>query len=100
MPGAAAAHVPRRRHQREHALLRRHLPGAGEARRLLLARRALRSALVQRVVRAGHYGKLVFLAYFNAGVRAVDVRDPFRPREAGYFLPATTPTTDTRCVDV
>ena len=47
-----------------------------------------------------HYGKLVFLAYFNAGVRAVDVRDPFRPREAGYFIPATTSNTDKRCVDV
>jgi hypothetical protein len=47
-----------------------------------------------------HYGKLVFLAYFNAGVRAIDVRDPFRPREAGYFIPAVTPNTDKRCVDV
>jgi hypothetical protein len=47
-----------------------------------------------------HYGKLVFLSYFNAGVRAVDVRDPFRPREAGYFIPAVTANTDKRCVDV
>jgi len=47
-----------------------------------------------------HYGKLVFVAYFNAGVRAVDVRDPFRPREAGYFIPAVTANTDKRCVDV
>jgi len=27
-----------------------------------------------------YYKRLVFLAYFNAGVRAVDIRDPFRPR--------------------
>ena len=47
-----------------------------------------------------HYGKLVFVAYFNAGVRAVDVRDPFRPREAGYFIPAVTANTDKRCLDV
>jgi hypothetical protein len=30
-----------------------------------------------------YYGRLVFIAYFNAGVRAVDIRDPFHPREAG-----------------
>jgi hypothetical protein len=47
-----------------------------------------------------HYGNLVFVAYFNAGVRAIDVRDPFRPREAGYFIPAVTANTDKRCVDV
>jgi hypothetical protein len=46
------------------------------------------------------YGKLVFLAYFNAGVRAVDIRDPFRPREAGHFIPAVTSNTAPRCVDV
>lgn len=33
------------------------------------------------------YNKLVFLSYFNAGVRAVDVRDPFNPREVGHFIP-------------
>ncbi len=46
------------------------------------------------------YGKLVFLAYFNAGVRAVDIRDPYNPREAAFFIPATTPKTDPRCVKV
>jgi hypothetical protein len=45
-----------------------------------------------------YYGKLVFLAYFNAGVRAVDIRDPFHPREAGFFIPAVTANTDKRCV--
>jgi hypothetical protein len=47
-----------------------------------------------------YYGKLVFLAYFNAGVRAVDIRDPFHPREAAFYVPAVTPNTDTRCVKV
>jgi hypothetical protein len=47
-----------------------------------------------------YYGKLVFLAYFNAGVRAVDIRDPFHPREAAYYVPAVTPSTDQRCVKV
>ncbi len=45
-----------------------------------------------------YYGKLIFIAYFNAGVRAVDIRDPFNPKEVGFFIPATTPNTDKRCV--
>jgi len=44
------------------------------------------------------YKKIVFLSYFNAGVRAVDVRDPYHPKEVGYFIPAITATTDKRCV--
>ncbi len=47
-----------------------------------------------------YYGKLVFIAYFNAGVRAVDIRDPFNPREGGFYIPATTARTDKRCVTV
>jgi hypothetical protein len=42
--------------------------------------------------------KMIFVAWFNAGVRAVDIRDPFNPREAGYYIPATTDKTDKRCV--
>jgi hypothetical protein len=42
------------------------------------------------------YGKLVFVSWFNAGVRAIDIRDPFSPREVGYFIPATTSKTDPR----
>jgi hypothetical protein len=34
------------------------------------------------------YRRIVFFAHFNAGVRAVDVRDPPRPREIGYYIPA------------
>jgi hypothetical protein len=47
-----------------------------------------------------YYGRLVFIAYFNAGVRAVDIRDPFNPREAGFYIPAVTSRTDKRCVMV
>ena len=47
-----------------------------------------------------YYGRLVFIAYFNGGVRAVDMRDPFDPREAGFYFPAVTPRTDKRCVTV
>jgi hypothetical protein len=44
------------------------------------------------------YKKIVFLSYFNAGVRAVDVRDPYHPKEIGYFIPSITDATDKRCV--
>jgi hypothetical protein len=47
-----------------------------------------------------YYGRLVFLAYFNAGVRAVDIRDPFHPTEAGFFIPSVTSKTDKRCIEV
>ena len=45
-----------------------------------------------------YYRRLVFFAWFNAGVRAVDIRDPFHPREVASYVPATTPQTDRRCV--
>jgi hypothetical protein len=47
-----------------------------------------------------YYKKVVFLAHFNAGVRALDVRNPFSPREIGYYIPATTANTVPRCVKV
>ena len=32
-------------------------------------------------------GNLIYLTYFNAGLRAVDVADPLRPKEIGCFVP-------------
>jgi hypothetical protein len=45
-----------------------------------------------------YYGRVMFFAHFNAGVRAVDVRNPYHPREIGYFIPPITAATTERCV--
>ena len=45
-----------------------------------------------------YYNRVLFLAHFNAGVRALDIRDPFIPKEIGYYIPAITSKTDKRCV--
>jgi hypothetical protein len=42
---------------------------------------------------------MVLVSYFNGGVRAVDVRDPFQPLETGYYIPATTERTKPICHD-
>ncbi len=47
-----------------------------------------------------YYRKIVFVSYFNAGVRAVDIRDPYRPKEVGFYIPATTANTDKRCARI
>ena len=42
------------------------------------------------------YKKVVFVSYFNAGLRAIDVRDPYNPKEVAYFIPEITEATDKR----
>jgi hypothetical protein len=43
--------------------------------------------------------RVVFMTWFNAGVRAVDIRDPYRLKEIGYYIPAITAKTTERCVE-
>jgi hypothetical protein len=44
--------------------------------------------------------KLVVLAYFNAGVRVVDIRDPFAPKEVARFIPEVTANTTESCIEI
>ena len=42
--------------------------------------------------------RIVFIAHFNGGVRAVDIRDPYHMKEIGHYIPALTKQSDTRCI--
>jgi hypothetical protein len=44
-----------------------------------------------------YYQKLTFITFFKAGVRVLDVRNPYQPREVGYFIPPITEATTARC---
>jgi hypothetical protein len=44
--------------------------------------------------------KLVVLAYFNAGVRVVDIRNPFEPKEVARFIPEVTANTTESCIEI
>ena len=65
-----------------------------------LPARLARGTLAHALRRVRFDGRLVVLSYFNAGVRAVDIRDPFDPVEVGYFVPETTENTTELCVEV
>jgi hypothetical protein len=42
---------------------------------------------------APFYGRMVAVAYFNAGVRMVDIRDPFNMKEVAFFVPLPNAST-------
>ncbi|MBB3769444.1 hypothetical protein FHS55_000030 [Angulomicrobium tetraedrale] len=46
--------------------------------------------IIERITASGPWANIVFLTYFNAGLRAIDVSDPLRPVEVGHFVPAST----------
>jgi hypothetical protein len=43
--------------------------------------------ILEEITTEGPWANIVFLTYFNAGLRAVDVSDPLRPKEVGCFVP-------------
>jgi hypothetical protein len=44
--------------------------------------------------------EVVIGAFFNAGVRAFDVRDPFHPREVGHLVPPAPPASPAGAVQI
>jgi hypothetical protein len=44
--------------------------------------------------------KLVVLAYFNAGIRVVDIRNPFVPVEVARYIPEVTANTIESCIEI
>ena len=42
---------------------------------------------MENIADDGPWANIVFITYFNAGLRAVDVSDPLRPKEVGCFVP-------------
>ncbi len=46
------------------------------------------------------YKKLIFVSWFSAGLRVLDIRNPYQPKEVAYYIPAVTPDTkpDPTCV--
>ena len=53
---------------------------------------------IQDELHANFDRTLMVVSYFNAGVRAVDIRNPFKPVEIGYFVPEITASTAEFCV--
>ena len=47
-----------------------------------------------------YHQKVTFVTFFNAGVRAIDIRNPYQPKEIGYFIPSITEATNQRCIKV
>jgi hypothetical protein len=44
--------------------------------------------ILERITDEGPWANIVFITYFNAGLRAVDVSDALRPKEIGCYVPA------------
>jgi hypothetical protein len=42
--------------------------------------------------------RVLFIAHHNAGVRAIDVRDPYNVKEIAYYIPAANENTRKYCI--
>ena len=50
-----------------------------------------------RRIYAPYYGKLLIVAFFNAGVQIFDIRDPYNPRRVAYFIQGRNKNTQATC---
>ena len=100
LPRAARRAADLRHYRRRAPAADLDVPSSRGARRLLPSRRPLRAALVRRRVSPEFDKTFVVLAYFNGGVRVVDIRNPFVPVEAARFIPEITANTTESCIEI
>ena len=93
MPGEPADDADDRHHQREIPRGRFGVYRSGSQREFLHPGGRFGSHSINENQIPAYAKRLVFLTYFNAGVRAVDIRDPFNLKEVGHYIPAVTSKT-------
>jgi len=52
---------------------------------------------LNREINKDFYGRLVIVAWFNAGLQIWDIRDPYSPRRVAYFIQAPNSNTQSTC---
>jgi hypothetical protein len=52
---------------------------------------------INREIYPPYYGRLLIVAYFNAGLQLFDIRDPYNPRRVAYFIQAPNQNTISTC---
>jgi len=90
--------VDRGRDGRGYALQRLEFQRSGGERQFLLPRGRFGAHSAERKPAADVREAAGVRRLVHAGVRAIDIRDPYQPKEVGYYIPAKTGKTDKRCV--